>query len=172
MTNKEKPYKIPEEKLQVFEETVSPYYQKGGLAYSLALLGLSEPDSMADVQSDYGLVQLIRKGLSKHSIDSMMETMGVTATDMAKILRISDRTIRRYEDNTVLDAEQSERLIELARLYSRGAEVLGSLSRFRQWMNNPVVSLGHELPIDLTDTSVGIQLIHDTLGRIEYGIIG
>lgn len=167
-----KKYPIEHKVPDIVEETISPSYQKGKLAYSLALLGLSQPDSLADVHSDYDLVQLIRRGLSKNSIDRMMITMGITTTDMAKILRISDRTMRRYENNTVLDAEQSERLIELARLYSRGAEVFGSLSRFRNWMSNPVVSLGHELPIDLTDTSVGTQLIHDTLGRIEYGIVG
>ncbi|MCU0403800.1 MAG: DUF2384 domain-containing protein [Chitinophagaceae bacterium] len=153
------------------EDTVSPDYERGGLGHAIALLGLSEPDSMLDVPTDFDLVSLIRKGLRKKALDAMMAHLDITATDMARILHTSDRTMRRYTDNTVLNPEQSERLLELARLFAHGLNVFGSRSRLRRWMNGPVQSLGGQKPIDLLDTSVGVNLVDDILGRIEYGIV-
>jgi hypothetical protein len=34
------------------EETVWPYYQRGGLAHAIALLGLSEPDSELETPTE------------------------------------------------------------------------------------------------------------------------
>jgi putative toxin-antitoxin system antitoxin component (TIGR02293 family) len=160
-----------DENSMLVEDTVSPDYERGGLGHAIALLGLSEPDSLLDVPTDFDLVSIIRKGLSKKALDSMMLQMDITATDMARILHTSDRTMRRYTDETVLNPEQSERLLELARLFAHGLNVFGSRSRLRRWMNGPVQSLGCQKPIDLLDTSVGVSLVDDILGRIEYGIV-
>lgn len=152
------------------EETVSPLYERGGLAHAIALLGLSEPDSLLDAPSEMDLVSLIRKGLNKQALDAMMEHLDISAIEMGQILHTSDRTMRRYTDETILNPDQSERLLELARLFAHGIDVFGSSIRLRRWMTGPVNSLGGKRPIDLLDTSVGITLVDDTLGRIEYGI--
>jgi putative toxin-antitoxin system antitoxin component (TIGR02293 family) len=153
------------------EETVSPLYMRGGLGHAIGLLGISEPDSLLDAHTDFDLVSMIRKGFSKKSLDAMMVHMDITATDMARIIHTSDRTMRRYTKDTVLNPEQSERLLELARLFAHGLDVFGSRERLRRWMNGPVQSLGGQKPIDLLDTSVGIGLVNDVIGRIEHGII-
>jgi putative toxin-antitoxin system antitoxin component (TIGR02293 family) len=98
--------------------------------------------------------------------------LNISSLEMSKMLHTSDRTMRRYTSESVLNPEQSERLIELARLFAHGVDVFGSSDRFRRWINGPVFSLGGQQPIDLLDTSIGISLVNDTLGRIEYGIVG
>lgn len=160
-----------DEKFSVVEETVSPLYERGGLAHAIALLGLSVPDSTLDAPSDFDLVALIRAGLTKKALDRMVHAYGLTAIDMARILHVSDRTMRRYETESVLDPEQSERLIELAKLFAHGISVFGSNTRFRRWLTSEVYSLGSQKPIDLLDTSIGIGLVDDVLGKIEYGIV-
>lgn len=160
-----------EENPPLAEETVSPGYERGGLAHAMALLGIALPDSTLDEPSDFDLVALIRAGLTKKALDRMVEAYDITTIDMARILHVSDRTMRRYETESVLDPEQSERLIELAKLLAHGISVFGSGIRFRRWLNGEVYSLGGQRPIDLLDTSIGIGLVEDVLGKMEYGIV-
>jgi putative toxin-antitoxin system antitoxin component (TIGR02293 family) len=168
---KSTPYHQQDEPLSLVEETVSPLYERGGLAHAIALLGLSVPDSTLDAPSDFDLVSLIRAGLTKKALDRMLYAYDITSIDMARILHVSDRTMRRYETESVLDPEQSERLIELARLFAHGISAFGSNERFRRWLHSEVFSLGGQKPLDLLDTSIGIGLVDDILGRIEYGIV-
>lgn len=169
--NFERAYTTGESGISLVEETVSPLYARGGLGHAIGLLGISEPDSLLDAHTDFDLVSLIRKGFNKGALDAMMAHMDITATDMARIMHTSDRTMRRYTKDTVLNPEQSERLLELARLFAHGLDAFGSRDRLRRWMNGPVQSLGGQKPIDLLDTSVGIGLVNDVIGRIEYGIV-
>lgn len=169
---KPKTYTQNEEVTGKVEETVSPLYKRGGLGHALALLGIQQADSLLDAPTDFDMVEVIRKGLSKKAMDEMMAHMNITSLEMSRMLHTSDRTMRRYTSESVLNPEQSERLIELARLFAHGVDVFGSAERFRRWMSGPVFSLGGQQPIDLMDTSIGISLVNDTLGRIEYGIVG
>jgi putative toxin-antitoxin system antitoxin component (TIGR02293 family) len=161
----------PEEKFLPIEETVPPGYERGGLAHVMALLGLSATDSALAARSDFDLIMLIRAGLTKKALDRMVEAYDITTIDMARILHVSDRTMRRYDAESVLDPKQSERLIELAKLFAHGISVFGSGTRFRRWLKGEVYSLGGQRPIDLLDTSIGIGLVEDVLGKIEYGIV-
>ncbi len=169
--NTSKAYSSSEVQAASFEEPVSPYYQRGGVAQAIALLGLSQPDSLLDAPNDFDVVDMIRKGLTKKSLDHLMDHFDVTATEMAKMLHTSDRTMRRFTEHSVLNPEHSERLIELAKVFAHGLEVFGSAPRLRKWFTTEVRSLGGRRPLDLLDTSLGISIVNDTLGRIEHGIV-
>jgi putative toxin-antitoxin system antitoxin component (TIGR02293 family) len=39
-----------------------------------------------------------------------------------------------------------------------------------QWLKSPLKVLGGVSPIDLFDTSFGVQMVLDELGRIEQGV--
>ena len=41
----------------------------------------------------------------------------------------------------------------------------------REWINRDNRSLGGESPLSLLDTEAGYELVLDTLGRIEYGVV-
>jgi len=49
---------------------------------------------------------------------------------MANVLPISERKLQRYTPATLVNTEYTGRAIELARLYQRGIEVLGSQEAF------------------------------------------
>ena len=112
----------------------------------------------------------IRQGIPKKAIDTLIEKTGIPATDMAIIMRLSDRTLRRYKPQTLLNPEQSERVVELSKLYSRGEDVFGHLDNFKEWMNSTVMALGNKKPKEFLDTSIGISILQDELGKIEHGI--
>jgi putative toxin-antitoxin system antitoxin component (TIGR02293 family) len=60
-------------------------------------------------------------------------------------------------------------MIEL--LYKKGIEVFGEEENFYAWMDFKSIPLGGVKPKDLLDTSFGINMIRDELGRIEHGIL-
>jgi putative toxin-antitoxin system antitoxin component (TIGR02293 family) len=120
--------------------------------------------------SDIELINTIKKGISKKTMDRTMVMMSLSLEEMSGILHISERTLRRYDNQTFLNTEQSERIVELNRLYSVGIEVFGTLDIFKQWMDSPIRALANKKPKEFLDTSVGIKMLHSLLGRIEQGV--
>lgn len=137
---------------------------------ALDLMNLGAEASAKKITNKTDFITFIREGVPKASLDKLIEVTGFSPTEMAHILHTTDRTLRRYTAKQKLNAEQSERLIELAKLYARGEEVFNNLEQFKLWMSTPVYALGNKQPQTYLDTSMGIELLMDELGRIEYGI--
>lgn len=135
------------------------------------LLGIpNESSAHPPIKNNADFIDIIRDGIPRKSIDHLMENTGLTVVEISNIIRTSDRTLRRYTAKQKLNPEQTERILELARLYSRGEEVFGQMEKFKSWMNNPVMALGNKKPKEFLDTSIGIELLMNELGRIEHGI--
>jgi len=135
----------------------------------LSFMGLSRRRA-AHMNDEVFFIELIRKGLPKKVLDILIEKTGLNEDEMATILHISRRTIQRREPSEYLNPEQSERLLELTRLYIRGEEALGTPERFKDWINTKVLTLGDKKPKEFLDTSIGINMLLDELGRIEHGV--
>lgn len=121
-------------------------------------------------EDDIYFIDMIRKGLPKKVMDHLLTKMDITEDEMASILHVSKRTLQRRTTQEPLNEEQSERLIELARLYSKGEQVTGSLENFKSWMNTSLLALDNKRPKEFLDTSIGIGILLDVLGRIEHGL--
>src|SRR5688572_11633557 len=137
---------------------------------ALSMMGVASAAQFNHVENVADFIHCIRAGVPKKALDNLIEVTGISAGEMADIVRTSDRTLRRYSANQKLNAEQSERVIELAKVYSRGEEDFGSIDAFREWMNGAVLALGNKKPKEFLDTSLGIEMLMDELGRIEHGI--
>lgn len=116
-------------------------------------------------------ISLIKTGIPKQSLDSLLEATGISPQEMSSYMHISERTLRNYTSNTLLNPEMTERALEIAQVYEKGCAVFGSIASFQQYMNSDVPSLGGQKPKSFLDTSVGIQFLMDELGRIEHGIL-
>ncbi|GAB3937552.1 type II RES/Xre toxin-antitoxin system antitoxin [Mucilaginibacter myungsuensis] len=132
-----------------------------------SLLGGIKP---ARLSSDLDLLKLTREGLPKKVLTALAKKISLTIQELSDIMHISERTFQRYDDDAVVKTEYSEKAIELARLYTRGQEVFGSMDKFKRWMKTPTHVFGNETPISLLDTSVGFDMVQRELGRIEHGI--
>lgn len=154
--------------LEVHDEGVA--YLSMPASNTVAMLGMQRNAQFKSVTSDNDFIELIREGVPKEAMNNLMYKTGITATEMASITHTSDRTLRRYEDKDKLPQEQSERVIELARLYSKGSEVFGSLDYFKEWMGTRLIPLGNKKPKEFLDTSLGIDMLMKELGRIEHGV--
>ena len=133
-----------------------------------SLIGLLSPRYVG--ATDFDLLNLARKGVSKKAIVNLAKEISLTIQEVAGIMHISERTLQRYTPATLIKTEYTEKAIELAQLYERGTEVFGTIDNFNDWMKTPNYTLNGEVPLNLLDTSIGFDLITQTLGRIEYGI--
>jgi putative toxin-antitoxin system antitoxin component (TIGR02293 family) len=125
---------------------------------------------IASIKEREDLIPLIKKGIPRKSLDNLLMITGISPAEIAEIIHTSDRTLRRYKPSKLLNPEQSEKVIKLALLYSRGEEVFDSLEAFKIWMETAVMPLGNKQPKELLDTSIGIEILMDELGRIEQGV--
>ena len=115
-------------------------------------------------------ISIIKKGLETKSVNAFLEHSKLTKKQVSKFIHVSARTLQRNDPGKRLDINSSERLLELARLYYQGIEVFGKTEKFNQWLNRPNIALGNKAPIDLLDTSIGLELVMDELVRIDYGV--
>lgn len=152
------------EPTQNLSEPVAAY----GLVNPTSLVGLLGSNYAAS--TDFDLLNLARKGVSKKALVNLAKQISLTIQEVAGIMHISERTLQRYTPATLIKTEYAEKAIELAKLYERGTEVFGTIDNFNDWMKTPNYTLNGETPLNLLDTSIGFDLIIQTLGRIEYGI--
>jgi len=138
---------------------------------AIQILGVEKMSNPELANADQTLIRVIRSGVPKRSFDRLVDITGIAVPEMAKLLHISDRTLRRYTPDQEFSQEQGERIVALANLYSRGEEVFESIDRFNTWMGRGQIAFGNESPKSYMDTSLGIGLILDELGRIEHGIL-
>lgn len=118
------------------------------------------------------LINRVRNGVSFKVFSSFVNSTPFTWPEWSSFLHLSERSMQRYKkENKTFDPLQSEKIIEITRLYQRGIEVFGSKPKFDTWLATASIALGGVAPKSFLDSSFGIQLIHDELGRIEHGIL-
>jgi putative toxin-antitoxin system antitoxin component (TIGR02293 family) len=163
--HKEENVSIASEPAFVYGRTLTPATMR-----TIDLMGMEGKRDFAAIKNEKDFIDLIRTGIPKQAMTHLMQVTDMSLTEMASIVHTSDRTLRRYGPQQKLSQEQSERMIELAKLYSRGETVFGSIEKFKNWMNTTLLPFGNKKPKEYLDTSIGIGMIMDELGRIEHGI--
>ncbi len=120
--------------------------------------------------SAFVYIKLIREGLQSKSVDSFIEHSSLTKKQVSRMIHLSERTLQRNSPDKLIDITTSERLIELTRLFHKGISVFNSKEKFVTWLNRPNKSLDNQLPIELIETNLGIDLVLDELLKIEHGV--
>ena len=83
---------------------------------------------------------------------------------------VPERTLARRQKQARLTADESDRVVRVARVMANAIQVLGSREKAAQWLRSPNRALDATAPISLLDTDIGAQQVGEILGRIEYGI--
>ena len=117
------------------------------------------------------LTNVVRDGLSYNYFSTLSDRIHIEMQEWADYLHISERTIQRYKkEGKVFDPIYSEKIILVELLYKKGVDVFGIEDNFYTWMDTRSIALVGVKPKDLLDTSFGITMVYDELGRIEHGI--
>ena len=120
---------------------------------------------------DSNLTNVVREGVSYYRFTKLSEYIQLTLQDWAEYLHLSERTMQRYKkEGKKFDPIHSERIVVIELLYKKGIDIFGIKDNFYTWMDTVSIALGNVKPKDLLDTSFGISMVYDELGRIEHGI--
>lgn len=122
------------------------------------------------LESSFDLVDLAREGLTRTSIDSVTDVLEISVDEMVALLPISRRTLERYELTQKLSPELSDRLIQIAKVYSRTLEVFEDRHLALGWLKSPCKAFGDVVPLSYLNLQSGFEIVIDELGRIDYGV--
>ena len=139
-------------------------------ASSTPFFGLLGGSKISKSSSDFDIIKLARQGFPKKTLLALAKKISLNIQELSSILHISERTLQRYEDDAIIKTEYAEKAVELARLYTRGEEVFGSMDKFKTWVKTPAHIFNGEAPVTILDTSAGFDMVFKELGRIEHGI--
>ena len=102
-------------------------------------------------------------------LKKIQDYTSLTTKEISQILPVSERQLLRYKEDHILRKDISSHLIQLVELFERGYEIFGE-EKYNLWVRSNIRALGNIKPIEILDTSIGIQMIDDILGRIEHGV--
>ncbi len=114
-------------------------------------------------------IETIRKGLATQVFDQLAVTLGLGKEALARSLNINPQTLRKRKSR-LLSAEEAEKSLRAARVFTFATEVLGTEEKARLWLNDQIPALGGKRPIDLLDTDVGAHQVTNLLGGIKWGM--
>jgi putative toxin-antitoxin system antitoxin component (TIGR02293 family) len=117
-------------------------------------------------------IQAIRTGLPGNSVTALSELLQVSKGEMYSLLHITPRTAQRITRSERLDVDKSDRIVQLMKIHTRCMEVFEDREKATRWLKTSNFALGDQTPLSLLDTTEGVELVADTLTRIEYGVFG
>jgi putative toxin-antitoxin system antitoxin component (TIGR02293 family) len=133
--------------------------------WSLVLPNLGEkeePDTME-------VITRIRNGLPGSTLSKVADAYQLPKTEMYSILHLTPKTGQRIQAKK-LDKDKSGHVVQLLKVLIRANDIFKDHDKAMTWIKSPCYTLGDQVPMTLLDTSEGIELVMDTLGRIEYGV--
>jgi putative toxin-antitoxin system antitoxin component (TIGR02293 family) len=149
--------------LNYLEEPASSYFAPQNTVQSILNL-------VSNFQNEMDYVILSRNGILKNAVNNMAHKFGITQEKICQLLHMSARNFQRIKEDAPLDIYTSEQTIEMAKIYAKASEIFADDEATKQWFKTPNYALGNQTPIDLLDTSFGVKMVNDVLGRIEHGV--
>lgn len=114
-------------------------------------------------------IETIRQGVAAQVFDQIALALGVGKEALARKLNINAQTLRKRKSR-FLSANEAEKSLRAARVFTMASEVLGSEGHAREWLNDQIPALGGKRPLDLLDTDVGAQEVTNLLNCIKWDL--
>lgn len=121
------------------------------------------------IRDGIGLAQAVRRGLPVGAVEHMLATGRLTLAEVDKVV-LPRKTLANRRKVGTLTAEQSDRLVRVARMLAMAEETFGNKDKAAAWLRRPTTALGGERPLSLLDTDEGAREVEILLGRISHGI--
>jgi putative toxin-antitoxin system antitoxin component (TIGR02293 family) len=117
-----------------------------------------------------GLMACVRTGLPYKSFTALSSAFDVDPREMVAIVRLPPRTLARRKTENRLRADESDRLLRVARVAVLAEDVLGSRERAVRWLRSPIRALNNETPLKQMDTDLGAREVENILLRTAHGV--
>ena len=123
--------------------------------------------------ADYSAVaRRTREELPYAALAAVAKRYRIPLATLARVIGLPERTLARRKKERRLRADESDRLLRVARVATSAEDVLGAQGKAGRWLQNPNRALGGAIPLDLLDTDLGAEEVVTILGRIEHGVYG
>lgn len=120
----------------------------------------------------YDVIARMRDGTPARTVAGIASNLGVSQERLFELLRLPKSTVKgRISAGGKLSGTEQDRVYRADRVLLRALQVLEGDDAAKAWLSRANRSLGGEVPLALLDTEAGYELVLDTLGRIEYGIV-
>lgn len=124
-------------------------------------------------------IALVKAGVPAGLVTVLVEDMAITKDKLYRTIGVARATMdRKVRARSLLDADESERLLGIARLVgqvdqmvreSGVAEGFDAARWVAAWLDRPLPALGGKRPGTLIDTSEGRAIVSDLLAQMESG---
>lgn len=115
------------------------------------------------------LVPVIRKGFPVATVQHLVNSGRLKAVEVDRVV-LPRKTLANRKRMGALTAEQSDRLLRVARIIVAAEEAFGDAVKADAWLRRRTTALDGEQPIDLLDTEEGAREVETLLVRIGHGI--
>ncbi|WP_290651494.1 antitoxin Xre/MbcA/ParS toxin-binding domain-containing protein [Aquisalimonas sp.] len=117
------------------------------------------------------LAGIVEAGLPVSAAEFLRQRTHMSVKRFGQFIPRSTLESKRKSAEQTLSAEQSDRIMRIAEIYARAAEVFGDSDRAERWMKrtNPQMPDGRT-PEEMLLTSYGARHVDDVLTRLEHGI--
>lgn len=119
------------------------------------------------------LRETVKAGLPYASLEALMEKFGFTREEASAALHLpyTSRSKVVKRPRKMFQADESDRVLRLARISAQATATLGSERKAVDWLRRSNRALGNRSPLELLDSDIGTRQVEDILGRIEHGVI-
>lgn len=126
------------------------------------------------VKSALDAHELLLSGIPSSALLHLLsDAMTLGAQEVVETaMGISLRTLQRRKksEDSILSADQGNRVWKFAELLARAEGIFGSRRAAEEWMAKPAIGLEQRRPIDLLSTAAGVEMVETYLTQIEYGV--
>lgn len=114
----------------------------------------------------------VRKGLPATYITEVSAALAMPRAKFLESLQLSRSTMEgRIKKNTLLTPAEGGVVLRAAKALNKAEEVFDDRAAASAWLKREIRSLGGVAPVSLMDTDSGFELVMNTLGRIEHGVV-
>jgi len=124
---------------------------------------------VSTLRTGLDLVREIRNGLPAESVDRFVSAGKLTNVEVDRIV-LPRKTLAHRREIGKLTADQSDRLMRVARVIAFAEETFGDERKAHIWLRRATSILGNSAPLDLLDTEEGAREVETVLTRIAHGI--
>lgn len=112
------------------------------------------------------MMQVIDAGLPIRAFYAFASLFDIAEPQALKLLGLSDQHLLKSK----LPQKTFGRMLILCKLFNDATEQFGSRQQGHRWLNTPSKALGDTSSINLLDTGVGIEMVIDSLNRLQTGM--
>jgi putative toxin-antitoxin system antitoxin component (TIGR02293 family) len=112
-----------------------------------------------------------KSGLPYASLETVIGNLRLGREEAAAVLHLPQRTIARRKKEQRLQADESDRVLRLARIGAQASATLGNEEKAAKWLRRPNRALGNRTPLELLDNDIGSRQVEEILARMEHGSV-